>query len=68
MTAPADALKNEVRELIKTQIEAFRRPASLSSSELNDHHSRARKIKQLGQELDRLTSIAILEERFKKAS
>ena len=61
MTTPAIAIKNEIRELIKLQIEMFGQPHSLTSSELIDCSYRAERIKQLGQELDRIASTAILE-------
>jgi hypothetical protein len=64
MTTPANAIREEVRELIEDQIEAFARASRLTPSELSDCHCRAERIKQLGQELDRIESTAILEKRF----
>src|SRR5215470_16576754 len=61
MTTPAIAIRNEIRELIKLQIEMFGQPHSLTSSELIDCSYRAERIKQLGQELDRIGRTAILE-------
>jgi hypothetical protein len=67
MTTPANAIREEVRELIEDQIEAFGRPSRLTSK-LSDCHCRAERIKQLGQELDRIGSTAILEKRFGSAA
>jgi hypothetical protein len=68
MTTPASAIKDEVRLLIDVQIETLRQPSRLMPSELNECHSRVERIKQLGQELDRIGRVAILEERFKTAA
>jgi len=68
MTTPASAIKEEVWELIDDQIEAFGRPTRLTPSELTECHYRAERIKQLGQELDRISSAAILEKRFGRAA
>jgi hypothetical protein len=68
MTTPATAIKDEVRKLIQTQIETFGQSSPLTSSELRDYHNRAEKIKQLGQELDRMGTMAVLAEKFRKAS
>jgi hypothetical protein len=68
MTTPASAIREEVWELIDDQIEAFGRPTRLTSSELSECHYRAERIKQLGQELDRISSTTILEMRFGRAS
>src|SRR5215469_219073 len=68
MTTPAIAIKNQIRELIKLQIEMFGQPHSLTSSELIDCSYRAERIKQLGQELDRIGRTAILERRFGTAA
>jgi len=64
MTTPAIAIRNEIRDLIDEQIEMFGQPARLTSSELEDCHCRAERIKLLGQELDRVGRMTILEERF----
>ena len=64
MTTPASAIKDEVRLLIDVQIEAFGQPSRLTSSELTECHCRAERIKQLGQELDRIGRTEILEKRF----
>ena len=68
MTTPATAIKDEVRRLIQAQIETFGQASPLTSSELHEYHSRAEKIKQLGQELDRMGTVAVLAEKFRKAS
>jgi len=68
MTTPASAIKNEIRELIHEQIEIFGHPDSLTSSELIECSYRAERIKQLGQELDRVGRKAILEKMFGTAA
>ena len=64
MTTPANAIRDEVWDLIDDQIETFRQPSRLTPCELSECHYRAEKIKQLGQELDRIGRTAILERRF----
>jgi hypothetical protein len=68
MTDPATAIRDEIRELIEAQIETFAQPASLTPSELSECHCRAGRIKLLGQELDRIGTVAILEKQFGRAS
>ena len=68
MTTPAIAIKNEIRELIREQIERFGQPTPLTSSELEDCHCRAERIKLLGQELDRVGLTSVLEQQFRRAS
>jgi hypothetical protein len=68
MTTPASAIREEVWELIDDQIQAFGQPSHLTSSELSECHYRAERIKHLGQELDRISSTAILEKRFGRAA
>jgi hypothetical protein len=68
MTTPANAIREEVWELIDDQIEAFGRPSRLTPSELSECHCRAERIKELGQELDRISSTAILERRLGRAA
>ena len=68
MTTPASAIRDEVWELIDDQIEAFGRRSRLTSSELSECRCRAERIKQLGQELDQMSSAAILEKRFGTAA
>jgi hypothetical protein len=68
MTNPANAIKNEMRDLIDEQIELFGQPAPLTSSELEDCHCRAERIKLLGHELDRVGKMRILEKQFRRAS
>lgn len=61
MTTPANAIKNEIRELTNVQIERFGQPSRLTSSELSECHGRAERIRVLGQELDRVSREAIVE-------
>ena len=68
MTTPAIAIKNEIRDLIHEQIEVFGQPAPLTSSDLVDCHCRTERIKLLGQELDRVGRMGILEQQFRLAS
>lgn len=68
MTTPAIAIRNQIRALIHEQIEKFGRPVPLSSAELQDCHWRAERIKLLGQELDRIGRMTILDEQFNRAS
>jgi hypothetical protein len=68
MTTPANAIREEVWELIDDQIEAFGRPSRLTPSELSECHCRAERIKQLGQELDRIGRVSVLEKRFGTAA
>ena len=64
MTTPGTALQDEMRELIEVQIETFGQPSRLTASDLLDYSRRAERIKQLGQELDRIGKAAVLEQRF----
>ena len=68
MTTPANAIRDEVWELIDDQIEAFRRPSRLTPSELSECHYRAERIRQLGQELDLIGRASILEKRDGRAA
>jgi hypothetical protein len=68
MTTPADDIKDEVWELIHSQIETFGQSSRLTPSQLAECHHRAQRIKQLGQELDRIGRSSILEKRFGRAS
>jgi len=68
MTTPANAIKEEVWELIDAQIKTFGQPSRLMPSELSECSYRAKQIRQLGQELDRIGTKAILEKRFGRAS
>jgi hypothetical protein len=68
MTTPAIGIREEVRELIQRQIETFGQPFRLTSSELSECHYRAERIKLLGQELDRISAMTILEKRFGNAA
>ena len=68
MTTPANAIKDEVWELIDLQIETFRQPSRLTSSELTECHYRAERIKHLGEELDRIGRASVLEKRCGRAA
>jgi len=68
MTSPASAIKDEIRVLIDVQIETFGQPAPLTSFELEECRRRTDRIKLLGQELDRVGRMTVLEERFRRAS
>lgn len=68
MTTPAAAIREEVWKLIQAQIETFSQSSPLTSGELSEYHDRAERIRQLGQELDRMGTMAILREKFGKAS
>jgi hypothetical protein len=68
MITPANAIREEVWELIDDQVQAFGRPSRLTSSELSECHCRAERIRQLGQELDRIGKAAILEKKFGRAA
>jgi hypothetical protein len=68
MTTPASAIKAEVQELIEVQIEAFGRPSRLTPSQLSECRWRVERIRQLGQELDRICRATILEKWFGKAA
>lgn len=68
MTTPASAIRDEVRQLIDLQIETFRQQSRLTSSELTEYHRRAERIKQLGQELDRIGRAAIVDGRSERAA
>ena len=68
MTTPASAIREEVWELIDDQIEAFGRHSRLTSSELSECHYRVERIKQLGQELDRIGRTSVLGKRFGTAA
>jgi len=68
MTTPAIAIRKEMRELIHEQIARFGQAAPLTSSELEDCHDRAARIRLLGDELDRVGRMRILERQFRRAS
>jgi len=54
MTSPADAIKNEVRELIEVQIRIFGQQSQLDETQLQDHRRRCQRINWLCSELDKL--------------
>ena len=68
MTTSASAIRDEIRELIEVQIQTFGQPSRLTPSDLREFARRAERIKQLGQELERIGRTAILEERFGSAA
>jgi hypothetical protein len=68
MTTPATAMKDEIRELIDVQIETFGQPSPLTPSELSECRYRTERIKLLGQELDRIGTRVILDQRFSRAA
>ena len=68
MTHPANAIREEVWELIDAQIKTFGQPSCLTPSELSEFSYRAERIKQLGQELDRIGRTAIWERRLGSAA
>jgi hypothetical protein len=68
MTTPADAIREEVWELIEDQIKTFGQPSRLTPAELSEFSYRAERIKQLGQELDKIGRTSIFEKRFGRAA
>ena len=68
MTTPAAAIKTQIHSLIDHQIQVFGQPAPLTPFELEDFSRRAERIKQLGEELDRVGIVGIQKERFRGAS
>jgi hypothetical protein len=67
MTIPANAIENEIHHLIQFQIDTFGQPVPLNSSQLQEHHQRAEIIRNLGQELDRIGTLRVVEQ-FRKAA
>jgi len=63
MTTPASAIKDEVRILIDVQIETFRQPAPITSSQLSEYHLRSEKLRMLCRELDRIATRSVVERR-----
>jgi hypothetical protein len=61
MTTPASAIKDELHVLIDVQIETFRKPTPLTSSQLRKFHRRSEKLKMLCQELDRIGTRSVIE-------
>ena len=68
MTAPANAIKDEMRELIDVQVETFGQSSPLTPSELSEFRYRAERIRLLGQELDRIGMRVILDQRIGRAA
>jgi hypothetical protein len=61
MTTPATTIKDEIRELIDIQIDAFGQPTPLTASELSECRYRSERIKLFGHELDRIRTGMILD-------
>jgi len=61
MTTPANAIKDEVHQLMKFQIETFGQAAPLTSSQLHEYHDRSEKLRLLCQELDRIGTSNVVE-------
>jgi hypothetical protein len=64
MTAPASAIKDEVRLLIEVQIEIFGQDTALTSSQLREFRRRSAKINMLCQELNRIGTTRLMDERL----
>jgi hypothetical protein len=56
-----------LRLIIQFQVEIFIQQAPLNYSQLQEHHRRSQKIRSLGEELDRIGTLRVVE-RFRKAS
>jgi hypothetical protein len=54
LTYPASGIRYEVQELIQLQIDTLRLESSLTSSQLWEYRSRARRITTLYRELDQI--------------
>src|ERR1019366_1772064 len=61
MTTPARAIRDEVDQLIGSQIETFGQPTPLTSSQLDDFHDRSEKIRALCEELNRLGTRSVMD-------
>jgi hypothetical protein len=68
MTAPASAIKDEVRLLIDVQIETLRQPAPITSSQLHEYRYRSEKLRTLCQELDRIGTRSVVDRKLERAS
>jgi hypothetical protein len=64
---PAD-IQDELCLLVEVQIESFRQPARMTASEIDTYLSRARQIRTLCQELDRIGTRRFMEQRLERAS
>jgi hypothetical protein len=62
MTDPAAAIKFEVSELVRLQIDTLCKPTSLTTPLLSEYHRRAERLDQLYTELDRVTTDRVIEE------
>ncbi len=61
------AIKDEVRVLIEVQIETFRQPAPLTPFQLSEFHERSEKISTLCQELNRIGTRSVIEQKLDRA-
>lgn len=68
MTTAASAIKDEVRVLVDVQIETFRQPAPITSSQLREYHCRFEKISTLYQELDRIGTRSVIARQLQRAA
>ena len=68
MTTPDSPIKDEVRLLMDIQIETLRQSATITSSQLREYRWRAKQIRTLCQELDRIAARSVMEKRLEKAS
>jgi hypothetical protein len=68
MTTPAAAIKDEVRVLIDIQVRTFGQPAPLTASQLSDFHYRFQRFHALCQELNRLSTQSVIEDRLRNAA
>ncbi len=66
MTIP-HVIEEEIQQLIRFQIDNFRQPMPLTSSQLHEHHRRSEKIRSLCKELDRIGTRRVIEE-FRRIS
>lgn len=68
MTTPDSAIKDEVHLLIEVQVETFRQPEPLTSTQLREFHRRSEKISTLCHELDRIGTRGVIERQRKRAA
>jgi hypothetical protein len=63
----ANVIEDEIQQLIRFQIDNFRQPTPLTSSQLDEHHRRSEKIRILSKELDRIGTRRVVDE-FRRSS
>jgi hypothetical protein len=63
----ANVIEDEIQQLIRFQIDNFRQPTPLTSSQLDEHHRRSEKIRILSIELDRIGTRRAVDE-FRRSS